>query len=101
MIEMEAYFILLLISLVIFSISAILQKSFRSFQITVIVFIILLIAAESIENFQVLDHTILKNNIDLKPVVEFIAVVFLCISLWVRFYKTLKNRSKPIDNINS
>ena len=103
MIEMvENNFILLLLALAIFSINAIFRQNFRSFQMTIIIFILIMIFGEVVINFTDINDSINRNNaMELKVQIQFVALVFLLKVVWFRYYKILKSRRKLVETIES
>ena len=103
MIEMmENNFILLLFALVIFGINAIFRQNFRSFQMTIIIFILLMIFGEIVTNFtDPNDSNKINKAMELKPHIQFVAMAFLLTVVWFRYYKILKSRRKPVETIDS
>ena len=100
MIEMaENNFILLLFALVIFSINAIFRQNFRSFQMTIIIFVLLMIFGEVVTNFT--DPNDSNKTMELKLQIQFVAMAFLLTAVWFRYYKILKSRRKPVETIES
>lgn len=103
MIEMmENNFILLLFALTIFSINAIFRQNFRSFQMTLIIFILLMIIGEVVINFTDLnDNSKTNKAMDLKILIQFVAMAFLLTAVWFRYYRILKSRRKLVETIDS
>jgi len=102
MIEMvENNFILLLFALVIFGINAIFRQNFRSFQMTMIIFILLMIFGEMAINFTDTNDSNTNNAIELKVQIQFIAMIFLLMVVWFRYYRILKSRRKQVETIDS
>jgi cell division protein FtsW (lipid II flippase) len=103
MIEMvENNFILLLFALVIFGINAIFRQNFRSFQMTIIIFILLMIFGEIVTNFtDPNDSNNINKAMELKVQIQFVAISFLLTAVWFRYYKILKSRRKPVETIES
>ena len=98
---MENNFILLLFVLVIFSISAIFRQNFRSFQITIILFILLMIFGELVISFTDKNISNINKAMELKVQIQFVAMLFLLIVVWFRYYRILKYRRKPVETIDS
>ena len=98
---MENNFILLLFVLVIFSISAIFRQNFRSFQITIILFILLMIFGELVISFTDKNISNINKAMELKVQIQFVAMLFLLIVVWFRYYRILKCRKKPVETIDS
>jgi uncharacterized membrane protein len=103
MIEMvENNFILLLFALSIFGINAIFRQNFRSFQMTLIIFILLMIIGEVVINFTDLNENSKTNKaMDLKILIQFVAMAFLLTAVWFRYYRILKSRRKLVETIDS
>jgi hypothetical protein len=103
MIEMvENNFILLLLALAIFSINAIFRQNSRSFQMTIIIFILIMIFGEVVINFTDINDSINRNNtMELEVEIQFVALVFLLTVVWFRYYKILKSRRKLVETIES
>ena len=103
MIEMmENNFILLLFALTIFSINAIFRQNFRSFQMTLIIFILLMIIGEVVINFTDLnDNSKTNKAMVLKILIQFVAMAFLLTAVWFRYYRILKSRRKLVETIDS
>jgi uncharacterized membrane protein len=103
MIEMvENNFILLLFALSIFGINAIFRQNFRSFQMTLIIFILLMIIGEVVINFTDLNENSKTNKaMDLKILLQFVAMAFLLTAVWFRYYRILKSRRKLVETIDS
>ena len=103
MIEMvENNFILLLLALAIFSINAIFRQNFRSFQMTIIIFILIMIIGEVVINFTDINESINRNHaMELKVQIQFVALVFLLTVVWFRYFKILKSRRKLVETIES
>jgi uncharacterized membrane protein len=103
MIEMvENNFILLLFALSIFGINAIFRQNFRSFQMTLIIFILLMIIGEVVINFTDLNENSKTNKVmDLKILIQFVAMAFLLTAVWFRYYRILKSRRKLVETIDS
>jgi|GEM_PF-3571498 len=102
MIEMvENNFILLLFALVIFGINAIFRQNFRSFQMTMIIFILLMIFGEMAINFTDTNDSNTNNAMELKVQIQFIAMIFLLMVVWFRYYRILKSRRKQVETIDS
>ena len=98
----ENNFILLVFALVIFTINAFFRQNTRSFQITMIIFISLMIFAEIVTYFPKLNDSIITNNaIELKVQIQFVAMAFLLTAVWFRYYKISKFRKKMIETIDS
>ena len=99
---MEINFILLLLALAIFSINAIFRQNFRSFQMTIIIFILIMIFGEVVINFTDINDSINRNNaMELKVQIQFVAMIFLLTVVWFRYYRILKCRRKPVETIDS
>jgi hypothetical protein len=99
---LENNFILLVIALVIFGINAIFRQNFRSFQMTMILFILLMIFGEIGINFtDPNDSNKMNNAIELKVQIQCVAMVFLLTAVWFRYYKILKSRKKLVETIDS
>ena len=99
---MENNFILLLFALAIFGINVIFRQSFRSFQMTIIIFILLMIFGEIVTNFtDPNDSNKINKAMELKVQIQFVAIAFLFTAVWFRYYKILKSRRKPVETINS
>ena len=99
---MENNFILLLFALTIFSINAIFRQNFRSFQMTLIIFILLMIIGEVVINFTDLnDNSKTNKAMDLKILIQFVAMAFLLTAVWFRYYRILKSRRKLVETIDS
>jgi len=102
MIEMvENNFILLLFALVIFGINAIFRQNFRSFQMTMIIFILLMIFGEMAINFTDTNDSNTNKAMELKVQIQFIAMIFLLMVVWFRYYRILKSRRKQVETIDS
>ena len=103
MIEMmENNFILLLFALTIFGINAIFRQNFRSFQMTLIIFILLMIIGEIVINLTDLnDNSKTNKAMDLKILIQFVAMAFLLTAVWFRYYRILKSRRKLVETIDS
>jgi len=102
MIEMvENNFILLLFALVIFGINAIFRQNFRSFQMTMIIFILLMIFGEMAINFTDTNDSNTNNAMELKVQIQFIAMIFLLMVVWFRYYRILKSKRKQVETIDS
>jgi hypothetical protein len=103
MIEMvENNLILLVFALAIFGINAIFRPSFRSFQMTMILFILLMIFGEIVINFtDPNDSNKIIKAMELKVQIQFVAMVFLLTAVWFRYYKILKSRRKLVETIDS
>jgi len=102
MIEMvENNFILLLFALVIFGINAIFRQNFRSFQMTMILFILLMIFGEMAINFTDTNDSNTNKAMELKVQIQFIAMIFLLMVVWFRYYRILKSRRKQVETIDS
>jgi cell division protein FtsW (lipid II flippase) len=103
MIEMvENNFILLLLALAIFSINAIFRQNFRSFQMNIIIFILIMIFGEVVINFSDINDSNNRNNaMELEVQIQFVALVFLLTVVWFRYYKILKSRRKLVETIES
>jgi cell division protein FtsW (lipid II flippase) len=98
----ENNFILLLLALAIFSINAIFRQNSRSFQMTIIIFILIMIFGEVVINFTDVDDRFNRNNAkELKGQIQFVALVFLLTVVWFRYYKILKSRRKLVETIES
>ena len=98
----ENNFILLLPALAIFSINAIFRQKFRSFQMNIIIFILIMIFGEVAINFTDVDDRFNRNNAkELKGQIQFVALVFLLTVVWFRYYKILKSRRKLVETIES
>ena len=99
---MENNFILLLFALAIFGINVIFRQSFRSFQMTIIIFILLMIFGEIVTNFtDPNDSNKINKAMELKVQIQFVAMAFLLTAVLVRYYKILKSRRKPVETIDS
>ena len=99
---MENNFILLLFALTIFGINAIFRQNFRSFQMTLIIFILLMIIGEIVINLTDLnDNSKTNKAIDLKILIQFVAMAFLLTAVWFRYYRILKSRRKLVETIDS
>jgi cell division protein FtsW (lipid II flippase) len=99
---MENNFILLLFALVIFGINAIFRQNSRSFQMTIMLFILLMIFGEVVINFTGPNDSNKTNNaMELKLQIQFVAMFFLLIAVWFRYYKILKSRRKLVETIDS
>ncbi|MGE5634656.1 MAG: hypothetical protein ACM3VV_05445 [Deltaproteobacteria bacterium] len=100
---MENTFILLLFALVIFSINAIFRKNIRSFQITIVLFILLMIVGEIVVSFTdtTNDDSNINEAMESKVQIQFVAMVFLLIVVWFRYYRILKSRRKPVETMDS
>ena len=99
---MENNFILLLFALAIFGINVIFRQSFRSFQMTIIIFILLMIFGEIVTNFtDPNDNNKINKAMELKVQIQFVAMAFLLTAVWFRYYKILKSRRKPVETIES
>jgi membrane-bound ClpP family serine protease len=99
---MENNFILLLFALAIFGINVIFRQSFRSFQMTIIIFILLMIFGEIVTNFtDPNDSNKINKAMELNVQIQFVAVAFLLTAVWFRYYKIMKSRRKPVETINS
>ena len=99
---MENNFILLLFALAIFGINVIFRQSFRSFQMTIIIFILLMIFGEIVTNFtDPNDSNKINKAMELKVQIQFVAVAFLLTAVWFRYYKIMKSRRKPVETIDS
>ena len=98
---MENNLILLLFVLVIFSISAIFRQNFRSFQITIIPFILLMIFEEMVISLTDKNDSNINKAMELKVQIHFVAMLFLLIVVWFRYYRILKCRRKPVETIDS
>jgi uncharacterized membrane protein len=98
----ENNFILLLFALSIFGINAIFRQNFRSFQMTLIIFILLMIIGEVVINFTDLNENSKTNKaMDLKILIQFVAMAFLLTAVWFRYYRILKSRRKLVETIDS
>ena len=97
----ENNFILLLFALVIFGINAIFRQNFRSFQMTMIIFILLMIFGEMAINFTDTNDSNTNNAMELKVQIQFIAMIFLLMVVWFRYYRILKSRRKQVETIDS
>ena len=101
----ENNFILLLIALAIFSINAIFRKNIRSFQITIVLFILLMIFGEIVINFTDTttndDSNKINEAMESKVQIQFLAMVFLLIVVWFRYYRILKSKRKPVETMDS
>ena len=99
---MENNFILLLFALTIFSINAIFRQNFRSFQMTLIIFILLMIIGEIVISLTDLnDNSKTNKAMDLKILIQFVAMAFLLTAVWFRYYRILKSRRKLVETIDS
>ena len=99
---MENNFILLLFALAIFGMNVIFRQNFRSFQMTMIFFILLMIFGEIGTNFTDPDNSNKINTaMELKVQIQFVAMAFLITTVWFRYYKILKSRRKPVETIDS
>ena len=98
---MENNFILLLFALVIFGINAIFRQNFRSFQMTMIIFILLMIFGEMAINFTDTNDSNTNKAMELKVQIQFIAMIFLLMVVWFRYYRILKSRRKQVETIDS
>jgi membrane-bound ClpP family serine protease len=99
---MENNFILLLFALAIFGINGIFRQNFRSFQITIIIFILLMIFGEIVTNFtDPNDSNKINKAMELKVQIQFVAVAFLLTAVWFRYYKIMKSRRKPVETTDS
>jgi cell division protein FtsW (lipid II flippase) len=99
---MENNFILLLFALAIFGINVILRQNFRSFQMTVIFFILFMIVGEMVINFtDPNDSNKINTAMELKVQIQFVAMAFLLTTVWFRYHKILKSRRKPVETIDS
>ena len=103
MIEMvENNFILLLFALAIFSINAIFRHNFRSLQMTVILFILLMILGEMVIYFtDTNDSNNTNKAMEIKVQIQFVAMAFLLMVVWFRYYRILKSRRKLVETIDS
>jgi cell division protein FtsW (lipid II flippase) len=98
----ENNFILLVFALVIFGINATFRQNFRSFQMTMILFILLMIFGEIVINFtDPNDSNKINKAVELKVQIQFVAMVFLFTAVWFRYYKILKSRKKLVETIDS
>lgn len=99
---MENNFILLLFALAIFGINVIFRQNFRSFQMTMIFFILLMILGEMVINFtDPNDSNKINLAMELKVQIQFVAMAFLLTTVWFRYHKILKSRRKPVETIDS
>jgi hypothetical protein len=99
---MENNFILLLFALAIFGINVILRQNFRSFQMTMIFFILFMILGEIVINFtDPNDSNKINTAMELKVQIQFVAMAFLLTTVWFRYHKILKSRRKPVETIDS
>jgi hypothetical protein len=99
---MENNFILLLCALAIFGINVFFRQSFRSFQITIIIFILLMIFGEIVTNFTDPNNSNKINKaMELNAQIQFVAIAFLLTAVWFRYYKIMKSRRKPVETIDS
>jgi cell division protein FtsW (lipid II flippase) len=99
---MENNFILLLFALAIFGINVILRQNFRSFQMTMIFFILFMIVGEMVINFtDPNDSNKINTAMELKVQIQFVAMAFLLTTVWFRYHKILKSRRKPVETIDS
>lgn len=99
---LENNFILLVFALAIFSINALFRQNSRSFQMIMIIFISLMIFGELGINFTNTNDT--NNTIkttELKIQIQFVAMAFLLIAVWFRYYRILKSRRKLVETIDS
>ena len=84
----ENNFILLLLAFAIFSINAIFRQNFRSFQMTIIIFILIMIFGEVVINFTDINDSINRNNaMELKVQIQFVALVFLLTVVDILFFR--------------
>ena len=98
----ENNFILLVFALAVFTINAFFRQNTRSFQITMIIFIFLMIFAEIVTYFpKLIDSIISKNVIEWKMQIQFVAMAFLLTAVWFRYYKISKFRKNMIETIDS
>ena len=94
--------ILLFFALVIFSINAIFRQNFRSFQMTIIIFVLLMIFGDVVTNYtDPNDSNKTNKTMELKLQIQFVAMAFLLTAVWFRYYKILKSRRKPLETIDS
>lgn len=99
---MENNFILLLFALALFGINVILRQNFRSFQMTMIFFILFMILGEMVINFtDPNDSNKINMAMELKVQIQFVAMAFLLTTVWFRYHKILKSRRKPVETIDS
>lgn len=99
---MENNFILLLFALAIFGINVIFRQNFRSFQMTIIIFILFMVFGEIVTNFtDPNDSNKINKAMELKVQIQFVAMAFLLTAVWFRYYKILKSRRKPVETIDS
>ena len=107
MIENNFILLLFAFALVIFSINAIFRKNIRSFQITIVLFILLMFFGEIVIIFT--DTTTTTNDdsnikdamMESKVQIQFVAMVFLLIVVWFRYYRILRSKRKPVETMDS
>ena len=98
---MEINFILLLFASAIFGINVIFRKNFRSFQMTMVFFLLLMILGETVINFTDTNDSNPNNAIEIKVQIQFVAMIFLLTVVWFRYYRILKFRRKLVETIDS
>ena len=98
---MEINFMLLLFALAIFGINVIFRKNFRSFQMTMVFFLLLMILGETVINFTDTNDSNPNNAIEIKVQIQFVAMIFLLTVVWFRYYRILKFRRKLVETIDS
>ena len=105
MIENNFILLLFAFALVIFSINAIFRKNIRSFQITIVLFILLMIFGEIVIIFTDTttndDSNINEAMMESKVQIQFVAMVFLLIVVWFRYYRILRSKRKPVETMDS
>lgn len=102
MIEMESNLILLLFALVIFSVNTILQKNSRSFSIIILLFILFMICGELVINSpDLINNNNTNKAIELKLQIQFVAMSFLLIVVWFRYYRILESKRRLVETHDS
>jgi hypothetical protein len=89
--------LLLLISLALFSWSAISAKSLRKFQFQMSIFIIIWIVGEIVRFLHEENIFTLFGMHDLGTVLHTIAMVFFALMLWIRFYYSRRSGKMMIE----
>lgn len=88
---------LLVISLALFTWSALSSKNIRKFQFQMSVFIIIWIIGEMIRFFQHEDSFTVFNLNNLGSSMHTISMIFFSVMLWVRFYYSKKSGKMMIE----
>ena len=89
--------LLLLVSVALFSWSAVSAKSLRKFQFQMSIFIIIWIAGEIVRFLHEENIFTLFGMHDLGTVLHTIAMVFFSLMLWIRFYYSRRSGKMMIE----